>query len=131
MLTAYALFTREQADYYLQSERPLDEVSEQLFQNSFHWGQALRKLIGVKTWDEAMATLQVIYQVIGIDFHCDETGHVCVQRCFFHQYYTKEVCQLIAALDSGVAAGLAGGSNLIFTQRITEGYQCCKGVLSR
>ena len=32
----------------------------------------------------------------------------------------------MSAMDRGLLAGLAGGGDLIFSQRITEGYTCCR-----
>ncbi len=126
-LTTYALFTKEQAEAYLKTGQPLEVVKKRLYLNSLAWGKDLRKLIGVKTWEDAASAMQVIYKMIGIDFHCDNDGNVIINQCFFHQHYSYEVCQIISALDDGVAAGLSDGGSLQFQQRITEGYECCKG----
>jgi hypothetical protein len=127
-LTSYALFTNKEAESYLQSGRPLEDVKHRLYQNSRTYGQNLRKSLRVATWDEAIIVLKVIYKLIGIDFHCDRQGEITIRRCFFSQYYSGEVCQLISSLDEGLAAGLSGG-RLSFQQRITEGSSCCRGYL--
>ena len=128
-LLKYALFTKEQAERYLQSGRPLEEVKYRLYQNSYTFGQNLRKNLHILTWEESVTVLQVIYKLIGIDFHCDRQGEIIIKQCFFSKYYSGGVCRLISSLDEGLAAGLSGGK-LCFNQRITEGESCCKGYFS-
>jgi len=126
-LWKYALFTKEQAESYLQSGRPLDEVKQRLHQNSSIFGQNLRKCLHIKTWKEAAEALEVIYKNMGIDFQYNRQGEIIIKQCFFSNYYSGEVCKLISSLDEGLAAGISGGRRLCFNQRITEGGSCCKG----
>jgi hypothetical protein len=130
-LSKYALFTKEQAESYLQSGRPLEEVKHRLYQNSCIFGQKLRKSLHIVTWEEAVTVLKAIYKLIGIDFQYDRQGEIIIKQCFFSKYYSGEVCRLISSLDEGIAAGLSGGGRLCFNQRITEGGSCCKGFLDR
>ncbi len=130
-LPKYALFTKEQAESYLQSGRSLEEVKHRLHLNSCIFGQNLRKSLHIATWEEAVTVLKVIYKLIGIDFQCDRQGEIIIKQCFFSKYYSGEVCKLISSLDEGLAAGLSGGGTLCFNQRITEGGSCCKGYFSR
>ena len=126
-LSKYALFTKEQAESYLQSGRPLEEAKHRLYQNSCIFGQNLRKSLHIETWEEAVTVFKVIYKLIGIDFRYDRQGEIIIKQCFFSKYYSGEVCNLISSLDEGLAAGLSGGGRLYFNQRITEGCSCCKG----
>lgn len=130
-LSGYALFTKEQAENYLQSGRSLEEVKQRLYQNSCIFGQNLRKSLHIITWEEAVRALKIIYKLIGIDFHYDKQGEIIIKQCFFSKYYSGEVCRLISSLDEGLAAGLSGGGKLCFKQRITEGDSCCKGFLDK
>jgi hypothetical protein len=130
-LSKYALFTREQAERYLQSGCPLEEVKDRLYQNSYIFGQNLRKSLHIITWEEAVTVLKVIYKLIGIDFQYDRQGEIIIKQCFFSKYYSGRVCKLISSLDEGMASGLSGGGRLCFNQRITEGGSCCKGYFSR
>lgn len=130
-LSKYALFTKEQAESYLQSGRPLEEVKHRLYQNSCIFGQNLRKSLHIVTWEEAVTILKAIYKIIGIDFQYDRQGEIIINQCFFSKYYSRGVCKLISSLDEGMAAGLSGGGRLCFNQRITEGGSCCKGYFSR
>lgn len=129
-LSEYALFTKKQAESCLMSGIPVEEVKRRLYQNSYFWGQQLRKSLHIVTWDDAVTAMKVIYKLIGIDFQCDSEGEFIIKQCFFSKYYSGGVCDLISSLDEGLAAGLSGGT-LSFSQRITEGGSCCKGLLRR
>jgi len=128
-LSKYALFTKEQAESYLAGGAPIEEIKHRLYQNSFIYGQDLRKSLHLAEWEESVKALGIIYKLIGIDFHYEGRGEFIIKQCFFSRYYTKEVCMLISSLDEGMAAGLSGGGRLCFNRRITEGFGCCKGFL--
>ncbi|MBE3102158.1 MAG: hypothetical protein IMZ47_07830 [Firmicutes bacterium] len=130
-LPKYAIFTKGQAESYLQSGRPLEEVKHRLYQNSYIFGQNMRKSLHILTWKEAVTVLKVVYKFIGIDFHYNRQGEIIIRQCFFSKYYSGEICKLISSLDIGLAAGLSGGGRLFFNQRIAEGNNCCKGFLYR
>lgn len=130
-LLKYALFTKEQAEIYLQSGRPPEEVKQRLYQNSLIFGQTLRKNLRIVTWEDAVTALESVYKLIRIDFHYDGQGGIIIKQCFFSKYYNGEVCKLVSSLDEGLAAGLSDGGSLCFNQRITEGGSCCKGFFSR
>ncbi len=126
-LSKYALYTREEAEGFLQSGRPPEEVRRRLYQNSFVFGQHLKQSLHIASRTDAVAALKVIYQLIGIDFQSEGQGGFTIKQCFFSQYYSAAVCRLISSLDEGLAAGLSGGGTLRFEQRMTEGGDCCKG----
>ncbi|MEL7566110.1 MAG: hypothetical protein AAGU27_14655 [Dehalobacterium sp.] len=130
-LLKYALYTKEQAESYLESGRPLEEIKHRLYQNSYNYGQGLRKNLHIETWEEAVMALKAVYKLIGVDFQCADQGEILVKQCFFSKYYSAEVCKLISSLDEGIAAGLSAGGRLCFHQRITEGGRCCKGYFGR
>ena len=69
---------------------------------------------------------KILYEMLGIEFLDTGQGTITIPKCFFSQYYTDQICQLISALDEGVLAGLSGGGRLDFSQRLTEGNDCCK-----
>ena len=130
-LSKYALFTKEQAESYLKSGLPYEEVKHRLYQNSYIFGHNMRKSLHILTWKEAVMVLKVVYKFIGIDFHYNRQGEIIIKQCFFSKYYSGEVCKLISSLDIGLASGLSGGGRLSFNQSITEGGSCCKGYFSR
>lgn len=131
LLQQYALFTKDQAERYIHSGQPLEEVKNRLYRNSFRLGQNLRKSLGIVTWNEAVTALQIIYKLIKIDFQCNAKGEMSINQCYFSEIYSGEVCKLISSLDEGLTAGLSGGGKLQFEQRITEGCSYCKGRLNK
>ena len=128
-LQTYARFTTAQAERVLQSGSDLPVVKARLYRNAYPLGRKLRRWVGVATTAEVMALGQILYRAIGVDMQGDAGGSVTVQRCYYSQSYSAPVCDLISALDDGVFAGLSGGSRLSFSQRLTEGYPCCRARL--
>jgi hypothetical protein len=128
-LRTYALFTREQAEKALQAGRDLSAIKAQLYQNAYPLGRKLRKWFGVDTMEEVMELGQILYQAIGVEIQGDTQGNVIVKRCYFSQFYSAPVCDLISAMDDGVFSGLSGGGRLAFSERLTEGRECCRAKL--
>ena len=77
-----------------------------------------------------MALGRLVYAAIRIDFRGTELGDVTVNRCFFSSFYSAQVCQVISSLDAGLLAGLTGGAQLTFSERITEGADRCRACLA-
>jgi hypothetical protein len=140
-LLKYAEFTKNQAQRCLQGTIPAEEVKIRLYDHAYRFGRELGRGLHIRTWDGSMNALVLIYQLIGIRFRYDaakpndlkEAGaNQCkfkITECFFSNYYSPETCALISSLDEGLAAGLTGGGKLTFTQRITEGPDCCCGTI--
>lgn len=128
-LQAYALFTSQQAEKAFQDGRDLLTIKKQLYQNAYPLGAKLRQWFGVNTIEEVMELGQILYKAIGVEIQGDAQGDVTVERCYFSQFYSGPVCDLISALDDGVFSGLSGGGRLAFSERLTEGRQCCKAKL--
>ena len=128
-LRAYALFTTEQAEKALQAGRDVPAIKAQLYQNAYRLGRNLRNWLGVDEMDEVMELGQILYRAIGVEIQGDAQGDVTVNRCYFSQFYSGRVCDLISALDDGVFSGLSGGGRLAFSQRLTEGRECCRAKL--
>jgi hypothetical protein len=128
-LRTYALFTREQAEKALQSGRDVPAIKIRLYQNAYPLGGKLRKWFAVDTMEEVMELGQILYGAIGVEIQGDTQGDVTVKRCYFSQFYSGQVCDLISALDDGVFSGLSGGGRLAFSERLTEGRECCRAKL--
>ncbi len=128
-LRAYALFTREQAEIVFQDGRDVNAVKERLYRNAFPLGGKIRKWLGIDTVEEVMELGQILYRAIGVSMQGDTNGQVIVSRCFYSQFYSSSVCDLISALDDGVFSGLSGGGRLEFCQRLTEAKDYCLGKL--
>lgn len=126
-LSSYALFTKEQAENYINKRLPPDELKRNLSLNAYYYGRRLYKRYKIKSLKDAVRVLQMIYKHMGIDFECNEQGEFSMKRCFFSQYYNAASCELLTKLEEGLAAGLTGGAVINFQQRLTENGSCCKG----
>jgi len=128
-LEKYALFTKENAEKLLDSEKNTEIVQDQLYKKSFQMGTNLRKELRISSSEEFMAAARLIYQIIGIDFTGKKTGQITIRKCYFSQFYSEDVCRLISSLDGGILAGLSGGTGkLEFLDRLTSGADCCRAV---
>ena len=128
-LRTYALFTREQAEQALQAGRDIPVLKTRLYRNAYPLGGKLRKWFGLSTMDEVMELARILYRAIGVEMQGDGQGTLTVRRCYFSQFYSGPVCDLISALDDGVFSGLSGGGRLVFSERLTEGRECCRAKL--
>jgi len=125
-LEKYAAFTRDEAQRSIESGDDLAALKTRLYANALALGEKLRKRYGIKTLSDAMAMSRILYRILGIDFQGNRQGEVVIRRCFFSDIYSSQICEVISALDEGVAAGLSGGGVFAFDQRITQGKSCCK-----
>ena len=141
-LAEYARFTRERAEEALalsavgrasqggqaaaSGPGALAALERRLYRAARGLGGRLRLQLGVRTPAEVMAAARIIYRQLGIDFRGSPDGEIVIPRCFFASVYTPRVCALVLALDRGLLAGLAGGGELRFVQRLTEGTCCCR-----
>ncbi len=125
-LKQYALFTRTEAEKSFQHSNDLRVIRIRLFDRAYQLGDKLRKRFHINGDNEVMAIGNLLYNMLGIEFQGTGQGVVTISKCFFSEYYTSQVCQLISALDEGVLAGLSGGGQLDFSQRITDGKDCCQ-----
>jgi predicted nucleic-acid-binding Zn-ribbon protein len=130
MLQEFAFFTQNAAREVITGKGDIQKVKKRLYRNAFLLGNHLRKLFKIHNPDEVMLISKKLYDILKIDFQGDPFGNITIKRCYFSTYYSQEICQLISALDEGIAAGLSGGGKLAFQQRITEGRLCCLGKLT-
>ena len=132
-LAEYARFTRERAEEALErgaggGPESLAALERRLHRAARGLGGRLRLRLGVRSPGEALAAARVVYRGLGIDFRASPDGQIVIRRCSFASIYTPRVCALVSALDSGLLAGLSGGGQLRFTQRLTEGACCCRAA---
>jgi hypothetical protein len=127
-LKLYAMFTQEQANKSIQQGNAL-KAQSCLFQNARQIGRQLKAEFNINTAEEVMQMGTLVYKLLNIEFQGETQGNIVIKRCFFSAYYSSSVCQLISSLDEGLLTGLSGGGKLIFSQRITEGKECCRAYL--
>ena len=141
-LAEYARFTCEQAEEALArceddgaseggaaaggDPAALARLERRLYRAARGLGGRFRLQLGVRSPGEALAAARVLYRGLGIDFRASADGEIVIRRCSFAPVYTPRVCALVSALDRGLLAGLAGGGELAFGQRLTEGACCCR-----
>ena len=128
-LKAFASYTKKEAEILIREGQHLEEIKNRLYENAYKLGQKIRKDFRIHSTQEVMEMSRILYQILGIDFEGDRDGEVTIKKCFFSRYYSDRVCELISSLDKGVAAGLSDGGKLSFSQKITEGKDCCKAHL--
>jgi ferredoxin len=129
-LAEYARFTRERAEEALARSAgggpaALAALERRLYRAARGLGGRYRLQLAVRSPAEGLAAARVIYRGLGIDFRGTPDGQIVIRRCSFAAVYTPRVCALVSALDRGLLAGLAGGGELRFGQRLTEGACCC------
>jgi hypothetical protein len=125
-LRQYALFTRAAVEEYTRLQQDLPGIRIRLYDQAYRLGHQLRNQFRIKTDGQVMAMGRILYEVLGIEFQDAGQGRIAIHKCFFSEYYTGPICQLISALDEGVLSGLSGGGRLDFSQRLTEGKECCQ-----
>jgi hypothetical protein len=126
----YAEFSQETAERALGRPEGLEAIRQRLFEEAQRLGQELARELGVSTPKEVMTAARILYRGLEIDLRGDGQGAIVIRRCSFSSRYSPEVCRLISALDAGVLAGLAGGGELEFSQRLTEGADSCRARFS-
>lgn len=127
-LHEYAVFTKLQTEKYLKDPINIYKLKERLYQAAYKLGRELRKDFGIANRDEVISVMKVIYNMLGIDLRTSSEKEINIPKCYFSSYYSPEICKVISSLDEGIAAGLSGGRNLRFYQRITEGHSCCRAT---
>jgi hypothetical protein len=122
----YAEFSREAAERALDRPEVLAATGRRLFDEAVGLGREIRRELGVSTPRDVMAAARVLYRGLEIDLEGSPVGDIVVRRCSFSRRYSAEVCRLMSRLDAGVLAGLAGGGELAFSERLTEGSDRCR-----
>jgi hypothetical protein len=128
---AYARFTRAGAERVGPGSAAGAAVRDRLFAGAHGIGKSIRHWAGIRTPAEAVRALRLIYAAIGIDLHAELASRsVTVRRCAFADVYTPDVCRLVSALDAGLFHGISGAWCVVFTDRITDGSDACRGHLT-
>lgn len=124
-LRRYALFTKERADLVAASPDGAARASARLRSEAQEMGAALRRQLHVSSRSEAARAVRILYRALGVDLEATSGGSITVRACSFSTSYTCRTCELMAAMDEGLFAGLIGEGHLAFTSRITDGAGRC------
>ncbi len=126
LLSRYALFTRQEAERALTSGASVTVLRGRLRDNAQNLAREIRRRFRLRTPRDVMSAARLLYRMIEIDLAGTPGGEIVVRRCFFCRIYSPRVCELISALDEGILAGLAGGGELRFLDRMTAGSEYCR-----
>lgn len=125
-LEAYALYT---------SAHLVGGADEALLarmrREAFQVGRRLRRLFCIRTQARAERLIFRLYDNIGIDMSGTIPGSICVRKCYFCRHYSPEVCLAASTLDEGIISGIAGDGTLAFSQRLTDGCDCCMALFTK
>ena len=124
-LSQYARFVQAHAGQRLRDRDEISTLTQRLYRNAMEMAQLLNKSLSLRTVQDVMDTARVLYRILKVDLQGDVQGEVVIQRCYFSDFYSADVCQLMSAMDRGLFAGLSNGGELTFTSRITEGEPYC------
>lgn len=92
-------------------------------------GADLRRRLGVRTHDEAVRALVLLYRQLGIELRIDGT-QVEIPRCSFSTAYSPAACEIMSAVDQGLVDGLTAGWILTFSSRLSAGAPACRAVIA-
>lgn len=127
LLKDYARFTGNVIKERLSQNTECSAIQNRLYRNAFQVGQILRGKFNLTDRNDVEKLMRFLYRIIKIDLQSErEENGIVISQCFFSCYYSSEVCQIMAAFDQGLAAGLSGGEYLEFRERITAGCEFCR-----
>lgn len=123
--------SEEYASFTENAMRSRHADPRRLYREAYALGSRIRRITGFTDSSDLRRLLFFLYR--NIDIHMDGKipGEVTVSSCYFSRFYTPQQCALMSFMDSGFIAGLWGGGELEFTERITEGCETCTAVFRR
>lgn len=123
---------REYAEYTCHHLKTgVDEpLLQRMNDEAYRMGRMLRRLFFIGNHAAAERLIVALYRNIGISLSFTDSQQLCFHRCYFSTFYTPDVCLAASVLDDGIIRGVTGRSacRLCFSQRITEGCNCCKAA---
>lgn len=130
---AYAEFTAREAERLIAAGDmgAIESAKDRLRRGAVMLGTRTRHRLRIRKPVEALGALKLLYHQIGIEADGGTAGgdKFVITHCFFSGYYSERACQVVSALDEGLASGLFDGASLEFSERITGGRPCCRAVL--
>ncbi len=120
---------RKYASYTVRCMESGTEGEKRLYKAALSVGTRIRQITGFTQKEDLRRLIILLYRNIGITLKGQLPGNIAITRCYFSRYYTPEQCRVMSNVDAGVIAGIFGGGNLVFTERITEGCKSCKACL--
>lgn len=122
-LETYALFTHDAMARSTERER--------IYNLSRSLGERIRSISGLKDTRDLDRLIFYLYKNLDIIMEGDFTNGVKIPHCYFSNLYSPSQCAIMSAMDSGIVAGIHGGTELTFQQRLTEGHPFCLAFIER
>ena len=98
---------------------------------AFAAGRKIRRVTGLDDREDLERLIFALYRGIGITMTGRLPGEITVSSCYFGRFYTPERCALMSQADEGIIAGILGGGELTFTERISEGRRRCAACFEK
>ncbi len=127
-LREYAKFTWACMETAMESPEGID--TRRLYQSAYRAGKRLREITGLTKDEDAARLVFYLYRGIRITMEGELPGEVIVSDCYFSKFYGPAQCAVMSNVDAGIIAGICGGGNFQFTERITEGCGRCRACLT-
>lgn len=122
-LREYAAFTGKCMKYGKADPKKLRE-------EAYRTGNLIRRITGFRERRDIERLIFYLYRNIRISMSGHIPGEIVVSRCYFGRFYSPEQCALMSFVDEGIIAGISGGGELEFAERITEGCGRCRACFS-
>ncbi len=106
------------------------EGSDKLYPVACALGKRIRQITGFVKEEDLRQLVFWLYKNIRITIKGKLPGDLIIPKCYFSKFYTPAHCKLMSNVDAGVIAGIFGGGELVFTERITEGCGRCKAFFT-
>lgn len=100
--------------------------SDKLYPKAYALGKKIRQITGFKKEEDLRQLVFWLYKNIRITMKGELPGDLIIPKCYFSKFYTPAQCRLMSNVDAGVIAGIFGGGELVFSERITEGCGRCR-----
>lgn len=123
-LREYAVFTKNCMQLCRANPR-------RLYRSAYALGHRIRYISGFTDRRDLQQLVFFLYRNIHVTMNGTIPGELTVSSCYFSRFYTPKQCALMSFVDSGIIAGLCGGGNLKFIERITEGCERCTAVFMK
>lgn len=122
---------KKYAKYTVSCMETQEADPDRLFRDAARLGAKIRRLSGLTDKRDLQRLVFLLYRNIYITMKGELPGEISVTDCYFSRIYSPEQCRLMSFVDSGIISGIFGGGRLRFSQRITEGCECCMAAFSK
>jgi hypothetical protein len=128
-LRLFAQSTYEQISSHIMSGSDIEYIKKKLNDKAIQFGERYRKRFSIFNPASGLEFFKFLYKMINIEMIINSDNDLIINKCYFSSYYSKSVCEVMSAFDSGILYGLTDKYGLDFTSRITGGCEYCRAKL--